>query len=971
MEEVNPRLITTLVAGDALAERAWIRPENEDRCQPASKSDDRNVDIPSRGTTPGISDTAEALVSKIHLSMDHGPKNPDKGFVFGSDPVRCDVVIGEWPAFSREHFRITFNARGDVILKDTSRFPTSVNYKHEAPSSRNHFTWVLLDDYENIHVTLNCGKPNQLIFKIERPHNRKHCLSQYEAYREIYLNRERHSTLPLMGQLGVESQQPTATVTASESPRQHSIYLKQAKLGAGTFGTVYKVVDVSTGSVYAGKASHDGSWHNEINIMRRLSQEHIISFIDFSEEFCLLVMEYLPLGSLSDLESVSEEETLQVLHQGLAALEYLHAQHIAHRDIKPENILIQCRVPFTIKLADFGLAKTDSFLKSKCGSDPYAAPEIWEGYSYTQLVDIWSLGVVIVQFMYGLPKPSQKRRTGKLWCRDIARYAADMEGKEMELVSENMLMMDPQQRLSATDCLIKLRDLGLDKIQSTGRIIPTDKAHGRVAVSEGPGIAPSTLKLREDAPSRSLESHIRGSAIQAREPYTLAAAPARTKRGLAPRSHSPMTGKTAGFGRGHEAEVPTEPKRLRGRDQVLSRATTQSQGSSQFDRSTYSDGSNRAAADARGAQGKQPKLTIGMPAYPPSRLEPQFGAQENLAENVSPLRKASALATEIIETKSMKQLPPFIQIKVASRLFSVRRSDFRIRINDIWRASDKPRGKIEEIRREFPESSDIDYNFKFRGIYIDFWVGVELCRRYGLTELENALRLCEDVPAKGDIEECRVSQSELSADFIELAGTSKPVMFPISDSRVNATHIFRLLGRTGTDIAKYRDTLSPQAYVTLRGHARYQGTYVDLLTAIKLCQKYELQMLEEQLRTLTPVVVHSQAEPIGGVQASETENRELCSDSAAASSDSENASPVSQEPHHTRRSPERDIDPHSIPDKPDPSLQPPNSHSQYETWDSQPQLSHLSEMKPVDLRPSSRKTGSHYGESIGDLFPAE
>ncbi|KAL8649585.1 MAG: hypothetical protein Q9226_005517 [Calogaya cf. arnoldii] len=109
-------------------------------------------------------------------------------------------------------------------------------------------------------------------------------------------------------------------------------------------------------------------------------------------------------------------------------------------------------------------------------------------------------------------------------------------------------------------------------------------------------------------------------------------------------------------------------------------------------------------------------------------------------------------------------------------------------------------------------------------------------------------------------------------------------MFRISDTRVNATHIFRLLGRTRTGIAKYRDTLSPQAYVTLRGHARYQGTYVDLLTAMELCQQYELHMLEEQLRTLTPVIVQSEAEPIGGVQGSETENREMCSDSAAASS---------------------------------------------------------------------------------------
>ncbi len=80
-----------------------------------------------------------------------------------------------------------------------------------------------------------------------------------------------------------------------------------------------------------------------------------MEFVDFSEgQKPLLVMEYLPLGNLACQDFITEEETLQILCQGLQALKYLHSHSppLAHRDIKPKNILIQSRIPFVIKLVD-------------------------------------------------------------------------------------------------------------------------------------------------------------------------------------------------------------------------------------------------------------------------------------------------------------------------------------------------------------------------------------------------------------------------------------------------------------------------------------------------------------------------------------------------------------------------------------------------------------------------------------------
>jgi len=73
-------------------------------------------------------------------------------------------------------------------------------------------------------------------------------------------------------------------------------------------------------------------------------------------------MEYLPLENLACQDYITEEDNLQILCQGLQALEYLHSQSppLAHRDIKLENVLVHVRIPFVIKLVDFGLARHDS-----------------------------------------------------------------------------------------------------------------------------------------------------------------------------------------------------------------------------------------------------------------------------------------------------------------------------------------------------------------------------------------------------------------------------------------------------------------------------------------------------------------------------------------------------------------------------------------------------------------------------------
>lgn len=118
-------------------------------------------------------------------------------------------------------------------------------------------------------------------------------------------------------------------------------------------------------------------------------------------------------------------EVLRVLQQGLKALRYLHeVAKMTHRDVKPANMLITNAVNFHIKLCDFGLATEEPLNTSIQGTRYYWAPEIGNG-RYSNSVDIWALGVVILRLITPLPEANDEYDISK-WAKvsHFARFSS-------------------------------------------------------------------------------------------------------------------------------------------------------------------------------------------------------------------------------------------------------------------------------------------------------------------------------------------------------------------------------------------------------------------------------------------------------------------------------------------------------------------------------------------------------------------
>jgi serine/threonine protein kinase len=159
---------------------------------------------------------------------------------------------------------------------------------------------------------------------------------------------------------------------------------------------------------------------DEAKVATRFKHPNICAIHDFSIDengTAYLVMEHIDGVNLSDLLHSSGcprlPLTLEIAHQTLLALGYLHRKHVVHRDVAPDNLMLtedEARRPL-VKLIDLGIAKaTDDATNLTAtgvflGKLRYASPEQYgklpAGEKLDGRSDLYGLGVVLYELLTG------------------------------------------------------------------------------------------------------------------------------------------------------------------------------------------------------------------------------------------------------------------------------------------------------------------------------------------------------------------------------------------------------------------------------------------------------------------------------------------------------------------------------------------------------------------------------------------
>jgi tetratricopeptide (TPR) repeat protein len=188
----------------------------------------------------------------------------------------------------------------------------------------------------------------------------------------------------------------------------------------GGMGVVHQARDAQTGALVAIKVMSRVSelraqrFAREIAILRQLDHPGIVRYLAHgltARGLPFLAMEWLEGEDLQERlrrGPLALDEALIVLRCACDALAAAHARGIVHRDVKPNNLFLPAEQVGTVKLLDFGLARSaePSAALTRAGeflgTVGYIAPEQAMGRSEIGAsADVFALGCVLYECLTG------------------------------------------------------------------------------------------------------------------------------------------------------------------------------------------------------------------------------------------------------------------------------------------------------------------------------------------------------------------------------------------------------------------------------------------------------------------------------------------------------------------------------------------------------------------------------------------
>jgi serine/threonine protein kinase len=261
-------------------------------------------------------------------------------------------------------------------------------------------------------------------------------------------------------------------------------YQPISELGRGTFGNVYLVKqnnqDYALKSVvYKNKIDNP----QEIDIMRKINHPNIIPIYSLTtHEQCNYLVNKNGLGLVLPLaqgdlikiyKNLQFPQRIKMIYQLCCAVKFLHDNNILHLDIKPENFLV---FNDNAVLSDFGLSisvvdiRLGKNIKRVYGTPIFVAPEVLpNGGIYNDKVDVWALGLSILNIMTGITVINLNtideivefinNNFGNNEQRTILKYIDDIPEEYVSglyLLLSGMLKIDPDQRYDMNEVVNSL-----------------------------------------------------------------------------------------------------------------------------------------------------------------------------------------------------------------------------------------------------------------------------------------------------------------------------------------------------------------------------------------------------------------------------------------------------------------------------------------------------------------------------------
>lgn len=199
-------------------------------------------------------------------------------------------------------------------------------------------------------------------------------------------------------------------------------------LGKGCFGQAIKVTHRETGEVMVMKElirfdeETQRTFLKEVKVMRCLEHPNVLKFIGvlYKDKRLNFITEYIKGGTLRGIiKSMDSQypwsQRVSFAKDIASGMAYLHSMNIIHRDLNSHNCLV--RENRNVVVADFGLArlmidekgqsedlrslkKPDRKKRYTVVGNPYwMAPEMINGRSYDEKVDVFSFGIVLCEII--------------------------------------------------------------------------------------------------------------------------------------------------------------------------------------------------------------------------------------------------------------------------------------------------------------------------------------------------------------------------------------------------------------------------------------------------------------------------------------------------------------------------------------------------------------------------------------------